>query len=132
MHSTPPGAPAGHVARRLASFRFAGRGVAHLMTEPNAKIHVLATLAVVALGAALRVTRWEWALLVVAITIVWVAEALNTAVERLADAVHGEPHPLIGTAKDLGAGAVLVAALGATVIACLVFGPRLAGLVAHG
>jgi len=128
MHATPPGAPR-FAARRLASFRFAVRGVAQLMTETNAKIHALATIIAVALGGALGLTRWEWALVLLAISGVWVAEAFNTALERLADAAVSEHHPLVGTAKDLGAGAVLLAALGAFVIGCLVFGPRLFALV---
>ena len=56
---------------------------------------------------------------------VWSAEALNTALEFLADAAKPEYHPLVKKAKDVAAGAVLIAALGAAVIGALVFIPAL-------
>ena len=82
---------------------------------------------VIALGWFLRVGRSDWCWLVVAISMVWCAEAFNTAVERLADRVTMERDPLIKQAKDLAAGAVLCAALGAAVIGLLVLGPPLWG-----
>ena len=93
--------------------------------EPNARIHLVATLAVVTGGWSLRVTRMEWALLVIAMALVWVAEALNAAIERLADVVSPERDPRIGRAKDLAAAGVLASAVGAATIGVLVFGPRI-------
>ena len=114
------------LAARGRSFANAFRGVGHLLqTEPNAWIHGAATVAVVALGAALGVDRAGWCWLVAAIAAVWTAEALNTAFERLADAVHPEPHPLVGHAKDAAAAAVLLAAGGAVLVGLLVLGPPL-------
>jgi diacylglycerol kinase (ATP) len=60
-----------------------------------------------------------------AIALVWVAEAFNSALEALADAVHPNRDPRVGRSKDLAAGAVLVAAIASAVIGALVFGPRL-------
>ena len=57
-----------------------------------------------------------------AIIIVWLAEALNTAVEFLADSITQDHHPLIGKAKDVAVGGVLVASIGAAVIGVIVFG----------
>ncbi|MGH7337754.1 MAG: diacylglycerol kinase, partial [Myxococcota bacterium] len=57
--------------------------------------------------------------------LVWVAEAFNSALEALADAVHPERDARVGRAKDTAAGAVLVAAIASAVIGALVFGPRL-------
>jgi diacylglycerol kinase len=57
--------------------------------------------------------------------LVWSAEAFNTALEFLADAVSQEPHPLIGQAKDIAAGAVLMAALAAAIVGILLFRPYL-------
>jgi len=111
--------------RRLRSFIFAGRGVWFLRSEPNARIHLLATAFALIAGTALGLSRLEWALIVVAIALVLTAEALNTAVEQLANAVMPQQHPLVGSAKDLGAGAVLIAAVGAAVIGVLVLGPHL-------
>jgi len=113
-------------AARARSFGFAFRGVAELLaTQHNAWIHAAATVAVVALGAALGVSRIEWALLVLAIALVWTAEGLNTAFEWLCDVAAPDHHPLVKQAKDVAAAAVLVAAIGSALIGLLVFGPRL-------
>jgi len=70
-----------------------------------------------------RLSAEEWRWIVLAIALVWLAEALNTAIERLADAVTLEPNENIGLAKDVAAGAVLVAALFAVVIGTTIFLP---------
>jgi diacylglycerol kinase (ATP) len=111
----------------LKSFAYALRGVVQLVrTQPNARVHLLATLLVCAAGVYFSLGRMEWLWLIVAIVLVWSAEAFNTALEELADAVHPEQHPGIGRAKDAAAAAVLIAALGAAVIGVLVFAPHLA------
>jgi diacylglycerol kinase (ATP) len=110
----------------VASFGFAFRGIALLFTsQANAKIHLLATLVVIAAGFLLEVTLGEWALLAIATTMVWVAEGFNTAIEYVVDLASPEWHVLAGKAKDVAAGAVLLAAIGAVVIAGIVFGPRI-------
>ena len=115
---------------RLASFGPALRGLRLLVAaEHNARIHAAITVIVVALGAVSGLDRLEWSLVVVAAATVWLAEALNTAVERLADAVSLERRPLLGPAKDLAAAAVLLAALGAVLVGLFVFGPRLVRLL---
>jgi diacylglycerol kinase (ATP) len=112
------------------SFRNAFRGIAALLaSQRNARIHALATVAACAAGAWLGIGRHEWCWIVLAIAAVWTAEALNTALELLADAVHPESHPLVGKAKDAAAAAVLIAAIGAAVIGLLVFGPYLLAAV---
>jgi diacylglycerol kinase (ATP) len=115
---------------RARSFGFAFRGVVALLaTQHNARIHAAATVAVVALGVALGVGRLEWALLVLAIALVWTAEGLNTALEWLCDVAAPEYHPLVKKAKDVSAAAVLLAAIGSALIGLLVFGPRLLALL---
>ena len=87
-------------AARAHSFRDAFRGVAVLLaTQHNARIHAVATLAVLAVGFWLGCTRVEWAVLVLAIGLVWLAEGVNTALEALGDAVSADPNPLVGRAK---------------------------------
>lgn len=116
---------------RLRSLLAAMRGLAHMVgSEANARIHLVAAVGVIGLGAALRLDPLEWALVVIAIALVWIAEGLNTALEHLADAVCPDHHPLIGVAKDVAAGAVLIAALAAVAIGVLVLGPRLVEVVA--
>ena len=114
---------------RLRSVRHALAGIATLVrTQPNARIHLVVTLIVIAAGIACSLTALEWCVIVFAIIGVWVAEGLNTSLEFLADAVHPERHPLVGHSKDVAAGAVLIAALGAVAIGLLVFGPKLLAL----
>lgn len=111
---------------RLRSVRHALAGIATLVrTQANARIHLAATLIVIAAGFVFSLTAIEWCAIVFAIIGVCVAEGLNTSLEFLADAVHPERHPLVGRSKDVAAGAVLIAVLGAVVIGLLVFGPKL-------
>ena len=119
-------APRSALAATLRSFRFAARGVVLLLrSQRNAQIHAAITVAVAAIGFWLDLSAMEWCWIVLAIMAVWTAEGLNTAVELLSDAVTREPDPLIGNAKDVAAGAVLIAAVGAAVIGLLVLGRRL-------
>jgi diacylglycerol kinase (ATP) len=96
--------------------------------QHNAWIHAAATAFVLAAGFLLRVSTADWCWLVLAISIVWTAEALNTAFEFLADAASPEFHPLVRDAKDVAAGAVLVTAIAAAVIGAIIFWPHLARL----
>ncbi len=122
----PAPAPPFRWRARAASFRHALRGLADLVrTQHNARLHLAATLGVLAAGMVLRVNRQEWALLALATAGVWAAEALNTGLEFLADALHPARHPLVGRAKDAGAAGVLLASAGALAVGLLVFGPPL-------
>lgn len=97
-----------------------------LASQHNAWLHALATSIVVGVGAAFEIERLEWVALVLAIALVWTAESLNTALEFLSDVASPEFHPLIGKAKDVAAGAVLLCSLGAAVAGALVFAPYVA------
>src|SRR6188472_2250558 len=111
---------------RIRSIRCAVRGVACMLrTQQNAWIHALATAGVVAAGLLIKFNRSEWCWIVLAIVSVWTAEALNTAVEFLTDVASPQFHPLAGKAKDVAAGAVLLAAAGAVVIGLVIIGPHL-------
>ena len=113
------------LGRRAASFRYAAAGVVQLVAEPNARIHLVAVVLVCAFATWLDVDREGWALLVLAMGLVLAVEALNTALESLADRVAPEEHPLVGRAKDLGAGAVLLASIAAAIVGFVVMGPPL-------
>jgi diacylglycerol kinase len=119
----------GRPYNRLKSLAHALRGVDHLLrTQPNARLHLLVAAVVCAVGVYFGLSRAEWLWVSVAIVLVWSAEAFNTALEQLADALHPARHPGIGRAKDVAAAAVLIAAVGAAVIGILVFVPHLAGM----
>jgi len=114
------------ILSRITSVGFALSGIwIMLKTQKNALIHVCATATVIVLGCLLKISLESWCWLAAAIMIVWVAEAFNTAFEFLADALSPEFHPLIKKAKDVAAGAVLIAAVGAVIIGLLVLGPHL-------
>ncbi|MFA5913379.1 MAG: diacylglycerol kinase family protein [Burkholderiales bacterium] len=122
--------PGSYLSARLRSFGHAFRGLKLLLqTQHNARIHALATVLVAAAGALAGLSPAEWALIALAATGVWVAEALNTSIEFLVDLVSPGQHPLAGRAKDVAAGAVLVAAIGSVVVGGLVFGPHLLKLL---
>lgn len=113
------------LARRLASFGHSVRGIwVALRGEFHMQVHAVATVVVVGLGFYYQLTRTEWALVALAVAGVWAAELFNTALEALTDLVSPGFHPLAGKAKDIAAGAVLLAALGAVAVGLLVFGPK--------
>ncbi len=110
-------------AARGNSFRHALSGIRLLViNEPNAKLHAAATIVAVAAGFILHINYTRWAILVIAIAVVWVAEALNTCVERLCDfACDNKYHPAIKVIKDISAAAVLIAALASLLTGILIF-----------
>jgi diacylglycerol kinase len=113
-------------SRWIQSFRFAFAGIAGaIRREPHMRFHLAAAVVVVVVAAWLRVDTLDWLWLSAAITVVWVSELLNTAIERTVDLVSPEVHPLAKIAKDTAAGAVLVAALFAVVVGAIVLGPPL-------
>jgi diacylglycerol kinase len=113
---------------RLAAFRHAFNGWWFVMrTQRNAWIHALATLAVILLSIWLGIPRLEWALVLFAIVLVWMAEFLNTALEAVVDLASPEDNPLAKVGKDVGAAAVLIAAIGAAIIGLLILGHPLWG-----
>lgn len=112
---------------RLKSFRYAWRGLAVLIkTQHNSRIHLLATTVVMITGFVLRLAADQWCLLILAMALVWTTEAVNTAIELLADVVSPEHHPAIGRCKDVAACAVLISAAAAAAIGAIVFLPALA------
>jgi diacylglycerol kinase (ATP) len=109
---------------RIRSFRHAIRGVLRMLRcQHNAWIHAAATVVVVVAAFWFRVSLADWCWIVLAISTVWTAEALNTAFEFLADAASPEFHPLVRDAKDVAAGAVLITAVAATIIGAIIFWP---------
>ena len=116
--------PEGLWRRRVASFGHAVRGVGTaLLSEVHLRFHALATVVVIGLGFYCGIGRLEWAVVALAVAAVWSAELMNTAIESLTDLASPAYHPLAGKAKDVAAGAVLLAALGALVVGALIFVP---------
>jgi diacylglycerol kinase (ATP) len=112
---------------RLHSIRNAVHGVAlMLQSQHNAWLHAFASFCVLIVGALFHLSDPEWCWIILAIMAVWTAEALNTALEFLADAAKPEFHPLVKCAKDVAAGGVLISAVGSVAIGLLVLGPHFA------
>ena len=114
------------LAERARSFRHAFRGIGMMVaTQHNAWIHLVATVVAVALGFFVHLDRVEWCVIVFAIALVWITEAVNTAIEFLADEVTRDQREGIGRAKDVGAGAVLLAAIASVIVGAIIFVPHL-------
>ena len=121
-------------ASRLHSFRHAFAGWWYMLrTQRNAWIHAVLSTAAFALGLWLGLDRLEWAMIILAMALVWMAEFVNTALEAVVDLASPDLHPLAKVGKDVAAAAVLVAALAAVVVGLLIMGPplwaRLSGLL---
>ena len=113
--------------KRIGSFRNAARGVNHLIrTEVHAKIHLVCSAAVVGFAVFFSISVEEWCLVILSAGLVWAAEAVNAAIERVVDLASPGHDSIAGQAKDLAAGAVLLAAFAAAAVGLFVFMPRIA------
>ncbi len=104
-------------------FRDALRGVKQgIRGQSSFFVHLFAATAVVVAAAVLRMRLVEWCLLLLCITIVLVAEMFNSALESLAKAITDQADPHVGRALNIGSAAVLIAAIGASVVGTIIFG----------
>ena len=111
---------------RALAFRYAFAGWGYVMrTQRNAWIHAVASVAVIGLCAWLRLPARDWAVILIAISFVWTAEFVNTALEAVVDLVSPQQHELARVGKDVGAAAVLIAAGNSVIIGLLILGPPL-------
>ncbi len=112
---------------RLKAFRHAFSGWWFVIrTQRNAWIHILVSIVVILMALFLKINASNWALILLAIALVWIAEFLNTALEAVVDlASNHQQHELARVGKDVGAAAVLIAALSSILIGLLVLGPPL-------
>lgn len=117
------------ITARVKSVGYAIEGIVlYLKTQHNAIIQLIGTIVVVVLGFLFNVNKTEWTFLVVAIAMVIVSEMFNTAIEFLTDIVKPEIHPQAKKVKDVAAGAVLVASMGASAIGLIIFLPKILNL----
>ena len=114
------------ITSRIAAFGHAFRGWGYVLkTQQNAWIHSVFATIVIVVGLWLRLSPTHWAIIVLTIAMVFTAEFINTAIEAVVDLASPVHHPLAKVGKDVGAGAVLVAALAGVVIGLLILGPPL-------
>lgn len=114
---------------RLKSFRYAWEGIVSFFRwEHNAQIHLVVTILVAILSLALKLANWEAVAVVFSVALVWVAEMFNTVVEKTMDYISTATHPQVKLIKDIAAGAVLITAIAALIVGCIVFIPKLLAL----
>lgn len=110
------------MVKLLYSFGYALRGVGHgIATQRNLRIHITAVIVVVTFNFMAQMSAEHWCIEILCCMIVISLELVNTSVESLCNRVSTQRHPLIGHAKDAAAGAVLMSAIGAIVIAFIIF-----------
>ena len=122
------------ITSRIASFGHAFHGWAYVLrTQQNAWIHAVVATLVFLVALWLGLPPRDWAVLVLTVAMVFTAEFINTSIEAVVDLASPVHHPLAKVGKDVGAAAVLIAALAAALVGLLILGPplwaRLAGLV---
>ena len=113
-------------ASRVRAFHYAFQGWGYVLrTQRNAWIHSLIATIVFLLGLWLKLSLQDWAIIILTAAFVFSAEFINTALEAVVDLATSEHHPLAKIGKDVGAAAVLVAALAAVLVGLLILGPPL-------
>jgi len=120
------------VVARGRSFRYALRGMGIILkTQHNFWIQLVAAAVVAGMGVFFSISATEWAILILAMMAVLVAESFNTAIEIDIDLTSPQYHPYARDTKDVAAGAVLLAVIGAVLIGCIIFIPKIL-LRVHG
>ena len=120
------------IVSRAHAFRHALRGWWYVLrTQRNAWLHTVVTALVVLLAFWLHLPLQDWAILLLTIAMVWTAEFINTALEAVVDLASPQNHPLAKVGKDVGAAAVLIAALTSILIGLLILGPPLWDRINH-
>ncbi|MDE6480615.1 MAG: diacylglycerol kinase family protein [Muribaculaceae bacterium] len=115
--------------KRARSFGYAFNGIATLLRdEHNSRIHLFAMACVIVLGLLLGISPTEWCIVALCCGGVLMAEAMNSAVEAIADLVSPDFHPLIKKAKDVGAAGVLMMAIAAAAAGLIIFLPKIIAL----
>lgn len=110
----------------MKRFKHAVNGIFHVFkNEQNFKIHILATILVISAGVFFSIDKTEWMIIIIAISIVLTSELINSAIEYLSNFVSPNFHDKIKIIKDASAGAVLISAIGALVLALVIFVPKI-------
>lgn len=110
----------------IHSYLNAQTGIINVLSrQRNFIIEITIAILVIAAGFILNISIDEWCIVLVCIAMVLSLEAVNTAIEKMGDAVKPGYHPLVGKAKDVAAGAVLIASIFSGIIGILIFVPKI-------
>jgi undecaprenol kinase len=116
--------------QKIIGFAYAWQGILFVIrNERNFRLHLLAAVIVIFAGSLLHLSMLEWVVIIVAITNVLITEMINSALEAIMDYLSLEFHPAIKKIKDMAAGAVLIAAIAAAAIGCIIFIPKIISIV---
>lgn len=114
------------LTRQIKNFNYAFAGIKNLIiSEHNARIHLIATITIIILSFTLQISKTEWLAIFFVTGLVWVTEMINTCIEKIMDFISTEKKPAIAFIKDVSAGAVLVAAFTALITGLLIFIPKI-------
>ncbi len=117
------------IMKQLQTFKHALNGIANVFkNEQNFRIHIIATILAIITGILFSIEKTEWMMIIIAISIVTALELINSSIEYLCDFVSQQYHDKIKRIKDASAGAVLISAIGAFVLALVIFIPKVVQL----
>jgi diacylglycerol kinase (ATP) len=117
----------------MQSLSYAVAGVIYcIRTQRNMKIHLVIAAVALMLSGILKISALEFAMIVITISLVFICEIINTAVEKAVDTATSDYNPTAKIAKDVAAGAVLVSAISSVIIGLLVFGRHLLAVIGQG
>lgn len=120
----------GFFIRRLHSIKYAVKGLYILIsTEDSIKAQLSFAFIAIILGVYFNISATEWMIQLLTIGLVLVAEALNTAIEKVADFIHPDYHKKIGSIKDIAAGAPAFAAIISLIIATIIYLPKIIAIL---
>lgn len=113
----------------MQTFKHAWDGFVTLIrTQWNARIHLAMTVLVLVLAWRFKIDKGEWIAVLLAVSIVWITEAFNTAIEVICDMIEPNQNPKIKIIKDVAAGGVLIGAIISLAVGIIVFGPKIVTL----
>lgn len=112
--------------KQVVGFKLAFEGIFYALgSQPNFKVHLIATVLVLILGKTLKISYLEWIVLILTITLVFTAEMVNTAIESMTDLITTEHKKQAKIAKDVAAGMVLTVVIGSIIVGFVIFFPKL-------
>jgi diacylglycerol kinase len=115
---------------RIKSFKHAIRGIYLLIAdEHNMRIHIMLAALAVSMGIVFRVDHVDWLVIVVCIGLVWMAEAFNSAIEKMMDHLSPEKHENVKNIKDISAAAVLICTIAVAIVGSIIFIPKICSLL---
>ena len=114
------------VSQRFKSFSYAWSGIKLVLkNEHNTWIHLFLTVIAMVLGIVFKLATAEWATLIIVTAMVWMAELVNTCIEKIMDFSTTDFHPQIKLIKDMAAAAVLIASIAALIVGAIIFIPKI-------